>query len=278
MSSPRSAEARRRTGCWSERPDGKAVLTTGSLAYAASLSRAGDRCCGCRLWSSAGLLDVDAPIRPAHPLPRTAGLGRDQGDGRASLLHPIWQPDYPRPNALAGPGHWTSDPLHAASARKPKPSLPPRVAPSAIPMRPTSASAPLSKKSRRQRALRPLRAANPLRSARSGRYRFYRRHPISPSLPFMGDILPLVAGAIGGIWSHRPEAFAPWLDPPEPRHLWAYVNLGALQPGRLNDGTPTDYGWGIGLRLYRSGCSTPMAAAGPVRFRRRSGARTTASR
>ncbi len=72
--------------------------------------------------------------------------------------------------------------------------------------------------------------------------------PDSAQLAGMGEILPLSLGD-GGIWTTS-SAFADWLDHQNRDTL----RLEALvqQPGRLRDGTATDYGWGIGLREFRN--------------------------
>ncbi len=73
-----------------------------------------------------------------------------------------------------------------------------------------------------------------------------------PKLPFpqaeyMGNQLPLSVGD-GGLWTSA-EGFALWLDS-QNRDALGTANL-VEQPGVLNDGTRTDYGWGIGLRTYK---------------------------
>lgn len=59
--------------------------------------------------------------------------------------------------------------------------------------------------------------------------------------------LPLTQGD-GGLWSTA-AAFARWLahQNRDPLQLAAIVEA----PGRLNDGSPVDYGWGLGLGQYR---------------------------
>lgn len=68
-----------------------------------------------------------------------------------------------------------------------------------------------------------------------------------PQLPLLGPRLPLTHGD-GGLWSTA-GAFARWL------HHGNLDTLGIASlvtaPGRLNDGTPVDYGWGLGLRRHR---------------------------
>lgn len=59
--------------------------------------------------------------------------------------------------------------------------------------------------------------------------------------------LPLTQGD-GGLWTTA-AAFARWLahQNRDPLQLASIVET----PGRLNDGRPIDYGWGLGLREYR---------------------------
>ena len=68
-----------------------------------------------------------------------------------------------------------------------------------------------------------------------------------PQLSLLGPKLPLIHGD-GGLWSTA-HAFAQWL------HHQNLDTLGIASlvaaPGRLNDGTPVDYGWGLGLRQHR---------------------------
>lgn len=63
----------------------------------------------------------------------------------------------------------------------------------------------------------------------------------------LGDRLPLTQGD-GGLWTTAP-AFARWLDRQnrDPLGLAAIVTA----PGRLADGHPVPYGWGVGLRSFR---------------------------
>jgi CubicO group peptidase (beta-lactamase class C family) len=91
--------------------------------------------------------------------------------------------------------------------------------------------------------------------------------PSCPQLAGMGDVLPLSFGD-GGLWTSAP-AFADWLDH-QNRDALGIASL-VQQPGRLNDGTPTDYGWGIGLRklaghdLFIHGGGWPGAYSKAVR-------------
>ena len=66
-----------------------------------------------------------------------------------------------------------------------------------------------------------------------------------PQQAMLGPTLPLTVGD-GGLWSSAP-AFAHWL------HLMNQDVLNIQEivasDGRLNDGTPVGYGWGIGLRV-----------------------------
>jgi len=59
--------------------------------------------------------------------------------------------------------------------------------------------------------------------------------------------LPLTQGD-GGLWTTA-GSFARWLGTQnrDPLHIADLVEV----PGRLNDGTLVDYGWGLGLRRYR---------------------------
>jgi len=59
--------------------------------------------------------------------------------------------------------------------------------------------------------------------------------------------LPLTQGD-GGLWTTA-GSFARWLSTQnrDPLHIADLVEA----PGRLNDGTLVDYGWGLGLRRYR---------------------------
>lgn len=69
-----------------------------------------------------------------------------------------------------------------------------------------------------------------------------------PQLPLLGPHLPLTHGD-GGLWSTA-RGFAQWLDH-QNRDTLGIADL-VTTPGRLNDGTPVDYGWGLGLRQHRS--------------------------
>lgn len=61
------------------------------------------------------------------------------------------------------------------------------------------------------------------------------------------DRLPLTQGD-GGLWTSA-AALAEWLD----RQNRDLLHIAAITeaPGRLSDGSATDYGWGLGLREYR---------------------------
>jgi CubicO group peptidase (beta-lactamase class C family) len=63
----------------------------------------------------------------------------------------------------------------------------------------------------------------------------------------MGPGLPLSTGD-GGLWTTA-SGFARWLDSQNRDRLVAERLV--QQPGRLSDGSATDYGWGIGLRTFR---------------------------
>lgn len=71
--------------------------------------------------------------------------------------------------------------------------------------------------------------------------------PPFPQRDAMGGSLPLTTGD-GGLWTTA-AAFARWLDLQNRDGL----HVGSLleQPGRLADGSNTDYGWGVGLRSFR---------------------------
>lgn len=71
--------------------------------------------------------------------------------------------------------------------------------------------------------------------------------PPYPQRDAMGGSLPLSTGD-GGLWTTA-AAFARWLDLQNRDCL----HVGGLleQPGRLADGSNTDYGWGVGLRSFR---------------------------
>lgn len=70
---------------------------------------------------------------------------------------------------------------------------------------------------------------------------------VQPQRSLLGPCLPLTHGD-GGLWSTA-RGFTHWLD----RQNRDTLGIAALvtTPGRLNDGTPVDYGWGLGLRLHR---------------------------
>jgi CubicO group peptidase (beta-lactamase class C family) len=61
------------------------------------------------------------------------------------------------------------------------------------------------------------------------------------------DRLPLTQGD-GGLWTSA-TALAEWLDC-QNRDVLSIAAI-TEAPGRLNDGSATDYGWGLGLREYR---------------------------
>ena len=69
-----------------------------------------------------------------------------------------------------------------------------------------------------------------------------------PHYGLLGPRKPLTHGA-GGLWSAA-RGYAAWL------HAQNLDRLGiapiVTAPGRLNDGSPVDYGWGIGLRSHRN--------------------------
>lgn len=65
--------------------------------------------------------------------------------------------------------------------------------------------------------------------------------------PLLGSKLPLTHGD-GGLWSTA-RAFAQWLD--HQNHDTLGIASLVSTPGRLNDGTPVDYSWGLGLRQHR---------------------------
>ena len=65
--------------------------------------------------------------------------------------------------------------------------------------------------------------------------------------PLLGPHLPLTHGD-GGLWSTA-YAFTRWLHH-QNRDTLGIASL-VTAPGRSNDGTPVDYGWGLGLREHR---------------------------
>lgn len=68
-----------------------------------------------------------------------------------------------------------------------------------------------------------------------------------PHLSLLGVRRPLTHGD-GGLWSTAP-AFAQWLYH-QNRDTPGIADL-VTAAGHLNDGTPVDYGWGLGLRQHR---------------------------
>lgn len=90
-----------------------------------------------------------------------------------------------------------------------------------------------------------------------------------PQSALMGPSLPSTHGD-GGLWSTAP-AFAAWL---QAQNADAFGVARIVESvARLNDGTVTDYGWGIGLREHRGyplfihGGEWPGAAAKAARSR-----------
>jgi CubicO group peptidase (beta-lactamase class C family) len=65
--------------------------------------------------------------------------------------------------------------------------------------------------------------------------------------PLLGPHLPRTHGD-GGLWSTA-RGFAQWLQH-QNRDTLGIASLVAV-PGRLNDGSSADYGWGVGLRQHR---------------------------
>lgn len=185
-----------------------------------------------------GLLDVDAPIGTFLPdLPDW----RNQVSSR-HLLHHLG--GMAEPDCMAGPGHWTS-PLALQCLRE-SPGL--VTAPGTV-YRYSNAGYICLEAIVEQVSGRPFASFvrtelfEPLRLADLD----FTATPDFPQLAGMGEILPLSLGD-GGIWTTS-AAFADWLDHQNRDTL----GLEALvrQPGRLPDGTLTDYGWGIGLREFR---------------------------
>jgi CubicO group peptidase (beta-lactamase class C family) len=70
----------------------------------------------------------------------------------------------------------------------------------------------------------------------------FRQHPL------LGPKKPLTQGS-GGLWCIA-RGFAAWLHAQNEDRLGIAPLVTA--PGRLNDGSPVDYGWGIGLRSHRN--------------------------
>lgn len=91
--------------------------------------------------------------------------------------------------------------------------------------------------------------------------------PNSEQWSLLGDALPLSSGD-GGLWTTA-GAFVKWLDG-QNRDLLEIGDL-VSEAGQLSDGTPGDYGWGIGLRgdkqdpSFVHGGSWPGAGAKSVR-------------
>ena len=205
-----------------------------------------------------GLLDVDAPIGAFLPdLP----AWRDIVTPR-HLLHHLG--GLPEPDSLAGPGHWTS--AVAMQRLRESPDL---VSVPGTAYRYSNAgyiclagvveqvSGQLFAGFVRQSLFAPLGLLD----------LDFTDTPTFPQLAGMGPALPLSLGD-GGIWTTA-SAFAGWLDHQNRDTL----GLAALvqQAGRLADGTPTDYGWGIGIRAFRGhpyfihGGGWPGATAKAVR-------------
>lgn len=98
----------------------------------------------------------------------------------------------------------------------------------------------------------------------------YRTEPEAslPPLSLMGPVLPLSVGD-GGLWSTAGD-FARWLWLMN-RDAFGIADI-VTAPGRLADGSPVDYGWGIGLRhragrpLYLHGGSWTGVTARAVRM------------
>jgi CubicO group peptidase (beta-lactamase class C family) len=209
----------------------------GDRLYAASLSKQ-VTAAAIAVLVQRGMLDVDAPIGSFLPgLPSW----RDQVTSR-HLLHHLG--GMLEPDCMAGPGHWTS--LLALQRLQESPNL--ATAPGAV-YRYSNAGyicleAIIERVSGqsfgsfvRTELLDPLGLAD----------LDFTATPDFPQLAGMGDILPLSLGD-GGIWTTS-AAFADWLDHQNRDTLGLEVLV--VQPGRLLDGTPTDYGWGIGLREFR---------------------------
>jgi CubicO group peptidase (beta-lactamase class C family) len=76
---------------------------------------------------------------------------------------------------------------------------------------------------------------------------FLADHAPRAQLSLLGPRLPLTHGD-GGLWSTA-GAFARWLHHGnlDTLHIASLVTA----PGRLDDGTSVDYGWGLGLRRHR---------------------------
>lgn len=68
-----------------------------------------------------------------------------------------------------------------------------------------------------------------------------------PQTALLGPHLPLTHGGLG-LWATA-RTFVQWLDH-QNRDTLGIAAL-VTTPGRLNDGTPVDYGWGLGLRQHR---------------------------
>lgn len=76
---------------------------------------------------------------------------------------------------------------------------------------------------------------------------FLKDAAAQPQLPLLGARRPLTHGD-GGLWSTIP-ALAQWMYH-QNRGTSGIADL-VTAAGRLNDGTPVDYGWGLGLRQHR---------------------------
>lgn len=83
----------------------------------------------------------------------------------------------------------------------------------------------------------------------------------------LGPVLPLTVGD-GGLWCTA-RGYVKWLEAMNADALGLAEHL--AEPGRLTDGSDTDYGWGIGLRTFRGaplyihGGEWPGAVAKAVR-------------
>jgi CubicO group peptidase (beta-lactamase class C family) len=183
------------------------------------------------------LLDVDAPI--GATLSELPAWGHEV-TARHLLHHLGGIPQVDRP---AAPGRWTNEAVMAQLRRSPALEAQPGVG-----FRYSNAGyvclATIIERITGQRladfARRNLFEPLGLRGIA------FTDSPGYSQLAGMGDVLPQTLGG-GGLWTTA-AAFADWLDHQNRDTL----GLAALmqQPGRLTDGTPTDYGWGIGLRRF----------------------------